>query len=169
MPPPPERLWLQQPYLLFGPGVWAERAFDGSDVEYIRADLHPSNAALAVVEALTYLYSPTGAWLGEEVRESGDDPHERLWRLVQAVNHAPRVEEAQGTGHWPAAAEGHVREMLAAMTGCTVDEVAEPLSILLHQLRYTFFGDGENRLLEDDDVRGMVITDLCEWEGEDGG
>jgi hypothetical protein len=171
--PQPERIWLQPPS--FGRWTWADHETDSADVEYIRADIHPSNAALVVVEALTYLYSPTGVWLGEEVRESGDDPHERLWRLVQAVNRAPRVEEVQGTGHWPSAAESHLREMIAPMTGRTVDEVTEPLSHLLHALRYgggvpwAPSSDADVTPVCLEDVPGMVITDLCEWEGEDGG
>lgn len=55
----------------------------------------------------------------------------------------------RATGHWRAKDEARVREDVARMTGRSIDEVAEPLSHLLHSLRYRHW----------EDVPGMVITD----------
>jgi hypothetical protein len=47
-----------------------------------------------------------------------------------------RVGKAGLAAHWPADAEGLLRRLVAAMTGRTVGEVTEPLSRMLHELRY---------------------------------
>lgn len=151
MPDTPERIYLQtvgerQAW------TWADHETDASDTEYIRADLHPTNAHNAVVEAVRYLYSPTGTWLGEEMRQSGVDPLPRLWRLVQLVVDAPKPTGRQ----WPHI--GLLRDMVSQLTGVTVEDVAGPLAEFLHMLRYPAT-----------EPPGMVITDLDAWEGEDGG
>lgn len=151
--PLPERVWLQAPHPVFGVSwTWADREVEPSDTEYVRADLAPSNAALAVCEAMLSLYSPSGDWVGDEVDPS---PFPRLWRMLQVVTNAPRV-----PGERWAPYEALMRECAVRLTGRTMDEVTEPLSHLLHTLRY--------RHLEE--VEGMIVTDAEAWyEGEDGG
>jgi hypothetical protein len=97
------------------------------------------------------------------------------------------------SGHWTGVEENQTIQMVAAMTGRTPEEVKEPLSRLLHQLRYSrgVYCEGcERHPTENEtfsrwgaevytcpeftpdfhpDPSGMVITDLDAWEGEDGG
>lgn len=49
---------------------------------------------------------------------------------------APYRAATDRTGHWTATEEAQARYLVAAMTARTVDEVTEPLSRLLHELRY---------------------------------
>jgi hypothetical protein len=112
-----------------------------------------SNAFLAICETLLSLYGPTGEWMADEEGTS------RLWRMLQVVNNAPRSPAER----W-APDEAIVRVFVVRMTGKTVEEVTEPLSRFLHELRY-----GLGAYPAFDDAPGMVVTDLGEWEGEDGG
>jgi hypothetical protein len=151
-PPSPERIWLQRPSGTLGHDwTWSDHEIDASDVEYMRVDLAPTLAP--------YKEAPS--------------PH---------------------TGHWTGTEENQAIQLIAAMTSRTPEEVKEPLSILLHSLRYrvgevfcescerqpaegeafSLWGDGVYTCSEcsrdfHPDPPGMVITDLSEWEGEDGG
>lgn len=154
--PIPERIWLQCGVHDSGCGwTWADHATDASDIEYVRADSQPSNAALAICETMLTLYSASGEWLNDEEGAS------RVWRMLQVVNGAPRSE-----GERWAPDEAILRPFVARMTGKTIDEVTEPLSRFLHELR---FGRPFWRPEFGDDAPGMVVTDLDAWEDEDGG
>lgn len=152
MPSPlPERIWLQTTESQEFEWTWeAERIFEG-DTEYVRADLVPSNAVLAVCEVMLTLYGPSGDWVGDAV---DPPPFPRLWRMLQAVTDAPRVQ-----GERWAPYEALIRELAARITGRTIDEVTDPLSHLLLSLKHHIH----------EDVEGMVVTELGGWEGEDGG
>jgi hypothetical protein len=156
---PPERIWLQTPTSDDPCGTiswtWADHEVDARDTEYVRADLHPSNAQQAVCEALVALYTEDGDWLGEEMQAAGQDPFPRLYRLVQLVANAPTPTGRQ------APHIGLLRDIISGLTGVPVEDVTEPLAELLHTLRHPVH----------EDVPGMVVTELETWEyeGEDGG
>jgi hypothetical protein len=59
---------------------------------------------------------------------------------------------------WAQTEEERAIYLVAAMTGRSVEEVAQPLTDFLHSLRYESHGE----------VRGMVVTELDAWEGEVG-
>lgn len=148
----PERIWLQHPNTNGNDWTWCHHPTgDEPESEYVRADLSPSNAALAICETMLTLYSASGEWLNDEQGAS------RVWRMLQVVNGAPRSE-----GERWAVDEAILRPFVARMTGKTIDEITEPLSRFLHELR---FGSP----VFTDDAPGMVVTDLDAWEGEDGG
>jgi hypothetical protein len=120
IPPMPEHVWLTP-----DDEWWAEGGVDGA-TEYVRADAAlPSNAALAICETLMSLYGPSGEWV------EGEEGTSRLWRMLQVVNGAPRSPEER----W-APDEAIMRAFASRMTGRTVEEVTEPLSRFLHQLRF---------------------------------
>lgn len=135
----------------------------------------PSNAALAICETLMSLYGPAGEWLADEEGTS------RLWRMLQVVNNAPRV-----PGERWAPDEAIMRAFASRMTGKTVEEVTDPLSRFLHELKYREIeevcDECGNRLshceangcamanyYHTESTPGVVVTDLGAWEGGDGG
>lgn len=76
---------------------------------------------------------------------------------VEDAGHTPGTPDAaagnlaRSTGHWTATEEAQARYLVAAMTGRMVEEVTEPLSRLLHGLRYVSRAPEVAKAIESED------------------
>jgi hypothetical protein len=115
----------------------------GFDPAPVWAEVHRSNMDKAP-GAADEVVKPAG-WRPPDVAG--------VLRGLNSPSGAPSV-RGRSSGHWTATEEAQARYLVAAMTGRTLDEVTEPLSRLLHELRYRV----DER---DDEGLDICVCDRC--------
>lgn len=108
----PDRIYVQPDNDGNSPCYWSDERVTPQDVLYVRRDLAGADTP--------------------EIAQHGTNAHEGYPEYSPAPDRA-----ATGrTGHWTGTEEAQANYLIAAMTGRTPEEVKEPLSRLLHELRY---------------------------------